>query len=211
MKLDWARWLRTLRELEISRIGAWPAWLRMAMGATLLAAILVVGHSLVLAPRSQELQRLRTEALAMGQAQAGKRAAAALLEQARQQQQALQGVLAERLRQLPTDAQTPALLEALTQAAEEQGVSILAISFATEQGTSGEPAQAAGATAFYTELPMRISLSGGYHQFGAFVSRLASLPRLVTLHDFEVRRQRSEPGLIMHLNAKIYRHLEEPQ
>ncbi len=208
MKLDWAQLLRMLRELEIRRIGAWPAWLRMAMGAALLAVILAAGHSLALAPRGQELQRLRTDALALRRAQADKRAAAALLEAARQQQQTLQGILAGRLRQLPADGQTPALLEAVTEAAEAQGVSILAISFGVEQGTAGDASQAVGPAAFYTELPMRISLSGGYHQFGAFVSRLASLPRLVILQDFDVRRQRSEPGLTMHLNAKIYRHRE---
>ena len=211
VKLDWAQWLRAQRELDIGRIGGWPAWLRISMAAALLASVLIAGYGLVLAPSAQALRELRTDALALRQTQAGKLAAAAPLEAIKQQQQTLQGILAARLQQLPADAETPALLEAINRAAQDNGVNILGISFQPAPEPDGEAPQAVDEVGFYAELPMQLSLSGGYHQFGAFVSRLAGWPRLITVHDFEIRRPGSGPALTMHLTAKIYRHLEEPQ
>mgnify|MGYP001241320782 FL=1 len=56
---------------------------------------------------------------------------------------------------------------------------------------------------FYTELPIEMEVSGGYHNFGEFVSKVADLPRIVTLHDFSMTQTSS--GLSLQLQAKTYR------
>ena len=56
---------------------------------------------------------------------------------------------------------------------------------------------------FYTELPIEMEVSGGYHNFGEFVSKVADLPRIVTLHDFDIKREAG--GLSLKLQAKTYR------
>ena len=74
---------------------------------------------------------------------------------------------------------------------------------------------------FYAELPIKIQLTGGYHEFGLFVSGIAALPRIVTLHDIEItragkaarRRAAARPAptdqLTLNLTAKTYRYLDE--
>jgi type IV pilus assembly protein PilO len=65
---------------------------------------------------------------------------------------------------------------------------------------------------FYAELPIRIRLVGSYHEFGAFVSGIAALPRIVTLHDIEIQPVTGDKGydnLVMDVTAKTYRYIED--
>ncbi len=66
---------------------------------------------------------------------------------------------------------------------------------------------------FYAELPIRIRLVGSYHQFGAFVSGIAGLPRIVTLHDISIAPVDANKGnydnLVMDVTAKTYRYIED--
>jgi type IV pilus assembly protein PilO len=66
---------------------------------------------------------------------------------------------------------------------------------------------------FYAELPIKIRLVGSYHQFGAFVSGIAALPRIVTLHDIEITPVDNKGGgydnLTMDVTAKTYRYIED--
>lgn len=64
---------------------------------------------------------------------------------------------------------------------------------------------------FYAELPIKIRLTGGFHELGNFVSGIAGLPRIVTLHDVEIRRDRDENAsdLVLDVTAKTYRYLDE--
>jgi len=66
---------------------------------------------------------------------------------------------------------------------------------------------------FYAELPIKIRLSGSYHQFGEFVSGIAALPRIVTLHDIDIRSENKDAydQLSLELTAKTYRYLDEDE
>jgi type IV pilus assembly protein PilO len=67
---------------------------------------------------------------------------------------------------------------------------------------------------FYAELPIRIRLTGSYHQFGAFVSGIAALPRIVTLHDISISREGTETApdrLTLDVTAKTYRYLDDSE
>src|SRR6185437_1239151 len=68
---------------------------------------------------------------------------------------------------------------------------------------------------FYAELPIKMVLTGGYHQFGAFVSGIAALPRIVTLHDIEIKPTGGSSGgydnLTLTLTAKTYRYLDQDE
>ena len=65
---------------------------------------------------------------------------------------------------------------------------------------------------FYAELPIRIRLIGSYHEIGQFVSDIAQLPRIVTLHDIEIKPDTDQPDeLVLDLTAKTYRYLDEDE
>jgi type IV pilus assembly protein PilO len=59
------------------------------------------------------------------------------------------------------------------------------------------------------ELPIDIKVEGGFHEFGAFVSGVAGMPRIVTLHDFEIVKNVKAGSLVMNIQAKTYRYKEQ--
>lgn len=67
---------------------------------------------------------------------------------------------------------------------------------------------------FYSEKPIKIRLSGSYHDFGRFVSEIAALPRIVTLHDIDIAPKGRDPGfdeLVLNVTAKTYRYLDQEE
>lgn len=104
------------------------------------------------------------------------------------------------LRQLPRDTEVAGLLEDITAAAVGAGLDIKSIKLNKEVDTE-----------FYTELPISIDVVGEYHDFGAFVSAVAGLGRIVTLHDFQVASAKSKDANRLNLKivAKTYRYNSE--
>ena len=105
------------------------------------------------------------------------------------------------LRQLPGKTEVPNLLVDISQTGLAAGLQEKLFQPANEE-TKG----------FYAELPIKIRLVGSYHQFGAFVSGIAALPRIVTLHDIEIKPQGGNSGydnLTMDITAKTYRYIED--
>jgi type IV pilus assembly protein PilO len=67
---------------------------------------------------------------------------------------------------------------------------------------------------FYAELPIKMRLTGSFHSIGAFVSGIAALPRIVTLHDVEITQLGKTPGsdeLQLDVTAKTYRYLDDEE
>jgi type IV pilus assembly protein PilO len=107
------------------------------------------------------------------------------------------------LRQLPGKTEVPNLLVDISQTGLAAGLQEKLFQPANEE-TKG----------FYAELPIKIRLVGSYHQFGAFVSGIAALPRIVTLHDIEIKPQAGTKdagydNLTMDITAKTYRYIED--
>ena len=101
------------------------------------------------------------------------------------------------LRQLPSDTEVPGLLEDITRTGLGSGLEFEEIKLLQEV-----------AQQFYIELPIQISVVGSYHDLATFVSGVASLPRIVTLHDFEIKPVASGDNtkLRMKILAKTYRY-----
>ncbi|EGG98736.1 Type IV pilus biogenesis protein PilO [gamma proteobacterium IMCC2047] len=102
------------------------------------------------------------------------------------------------VRQLPKDTEVPGLLEDITHTGLGSGLEIDSIKLLPEQNAE-----------FYVELPIEIQVRGGYHDLGSFVSGVASLPRIVTLHDFNIKPTDSGGMLAMTITAKTYRYNDE--
>jgi len=106
------------------------------------------------------------------------------------------------LRQLPGKTEVPNLLVDISQTGLAAGLQEKLFQPAGEQ-TKG----------FYAELPIKIRLVGTYHEFGTFVSGIAALPRIVTLHDIQIApvadKNTGYDNLIMDVTAKTYRYIED--
>ncbi|MEH6813240.1 MAG: type 4a pilus biogenesis protein PilO [Motiliproteus sp.] len=101
----------------------------------------------------------------------------------------------ELLKQLPSDTEVPGLLEDITEIGQNSGLTFDSITLAPEKKVK-----------FYIELPINIGVKGSYHQLGEFVSGVAALPRIVTLHDFSISPISDEGDLTMKISARTYRY-----
>ena len=107
------------------------------------------------------------------------------------------------LRQLPGKTEVPNLLVDISQTGLAAGLQEKLFQPAGEQGKG-----------FYAELPIKIRLVGSYHEFGTFVSGIAALPRIVTLHDIQITPMAPDKvggydNLTMDVTAKTYRYIED--
>jgi len=121
---------------------------------------------------------------------------AANLEAYRQQMVEMEESFGALVSQLPSDTEVPGLLEDITNKGLLNGLEIGSIKLNKEQ-----------AKEFYVELPISIQAVGSYHDLGAFVSGMAGLPRIVTLHDFGISvKGGNTNNLSMSITAKTYRY-----
>jgi type IV pilus assembly protein PilO len=114
------------------------------------------------------------------------------------------------LKQLPGDTEVPGLLDDISNKGLESGLVFNSIDLQSEK-----------TQAYYIELPIKINVTGDYHDFGSFVSGVAALPRIVTLHDFKIEKvseskQQKDPDeiiprgrLTMEIIAKTYRYRDQ--
>jgi type IV pilus assembly protein PilO len=103
------------------------------------------------------------------------------------------------LKQLPKDTEVPGLLEDITEVAYGSGLVMKSINLQPEKVSE-----------FYVELPIKIDVTGDYHDFGSFVSGVASLPRIVTLLDYVIK-QSDGSRLSMQIDARTYRYKAEAE
>jgi type IV pilus assembly protein PilO len=187
-----------LSDLDFNNIGSWPAALKGLVMLIALALILVVGYSLYLSDKRAQLQ------VAAGQEQnlrndfMDKAEKSANLEAYLQQKKEMEETFGALLRQLPSDTEVPGLLEDITRTAIDNELKIESITLKPEVNTE-----------FYVELPIDIVVEGSYHKIGSFVSSVANLPRIVTLHNFEIEPVAGPDNLRMMIVAKTYRYLED--
>lgn len=204
--------LEQLQALDFKDIGRWPFLFRaLAVGivflvvSVLLVWYFVTGANGIL----PDLRKAEAEQKSLWNTFDEKQRKAANLEAYRQQLAEIERTFGAMLRQLPGKTEVPSLLVDISQTGLAAGLQERLFQPGGENKKD-----------FYAELPIKITLTGGYHEFGLFVSGIAALPRIVTLHDIEITRGASRnqsrnrapapsDELTMNLTAKTYRYLEE--
>ncbi len=184
-------------DLDIQQIGAWRAALKAILLLTVLLVILALGYFFKVQDVSQQTQIAARQEAELLREYENKAFLAANLDAYRAQMVELDETFGALLQQLPKDTEVPGLLEDITEVAYGSGLSMKSISLQPEKTTE-----------YYVELPIRIDVIGDYHDFGSFVSGVASLPRIVTLHDYTIKE--TEGALLnMVIEAKTYRYKTE--
>jgi len=192
--------LRTLDlgDLDINNIGAWPAAVKGIVLFLLFVGFVVGGYFLYLTDKQELLEREQRQEATLKEEYESKAFQAANLEEYRDQKKEMQATFGALLRQLPSDTEVPGLLEDITLTALDNDLKIESINLQQERKAE-----------FYIELPITITVEGEYHDIGAFVSGVANLSRIVTLHDFNIAPQASPTDLKMTILAKTYRYVDD--
>jgi type IV pilus assembly protein PilO len=195
--------LDELRSLDYRDPGRWPMPIRAAAVGVAFLVLSGLGiYFLVWDEQRPKLQQFAAEEQQLRQEFKDKHAKAVNLELYKQQLKDIERSFGALLRQLPGRTEVPSLLVDISQTGLAAGLE--------EKLFQPQPEQRKD---FYAELPIKIRLTGSYHQFGEFVSGLAALPRIVTLHDIDIKPDNKDAydQLSLELTAKTYRYLDEDE
>lgn len=189
-------------ELDLNNLGSWPAPVKVIAAIFLLVVVLAAGYFLHVKDLRAELERHKNEEVTLKQQFESKVRQAANLEAYKEQMVLMEASFEKLLRQLPSDTEVPGLLEDITSAGLNSGLEFEEIRLLREVTQQ-----------FYIELPIQIKVIGGYHELATFVSAVASMPRIVTLHDFQIQpNQAGNPSrLAMNIQLKTYRYNDQGQ
>ena len=186
-------------DLEIDNVGSWPIAIKLFIWAALITAVLVAGYYYHIEGLQAQLSVVEAKEEELKKEFEKKAFQAANLDAYRRQMVEMEESFGALVSQLPSDTEVPGLLEDITNKGLLNGLDIASIDLQKEQ-----------AKEFYVELPIKIIATGSYHDLGAFISAMAGLPRIVTLHDFTITaRKAGNNRLNMSIIAKTYRYKDE--
>ncbi len=192
-----------LKTLDVNDIGRWPLVFRAAVIAITFVLVVALGvHFTIIKDKYPVLTRAEAEEDSLRITFENKQRKAANYDAYVAQLEQIQQSFGTMLRQLPGETEIPSLIVDVSQTGLAAGL----------QEKLFVP-QAEIPRDFYAEKPIRIQLSGSYHEIANFVSGVAALPRIVTLHNINIAREDTSTydQLSMEVTAKTYRYLEEAQ
>ena len=200
MKFDLSAMLADLRKVDPNNPGTWPSSVRNVALVALLLVMSGLGYWFQIQPQLTALKAAQDKEPELRQSFETKQRQVANLDAYKAQLRDIQSRFAVMLRQLPSQTEMANLLQDISQTRVATGLE--------EQVFKPEPEHS---KEFYAEAPIRIRLTGSYHQMGDFASGLAALPRIVTLSNISLSGAKAgEGGLVMDAVAMTYRYLEEP-
>ena len=182
--------------LELDNIGQWPAAAKLLLAVFLAVAVAFLGYMALISDQIKQLDRGFVEEGTLKQSYRTKYHVAANLDLFRAQMVEAEDTFANQLRSLPNSHEIPGLLDDITFVGTTSGLDFVKLEWQPEISKE-----------IYIELPIDIEVIGSYHSFGQFVSKIAGLPRIVTLHDFKIKIKHDDnKTLNLTLQAKTYRY-----
>jgi len=198
-----------LKDLDLNNIGNWPKQAKLVFCVLLALLIVVLSYLLVVRGMTEELEGLEQREVTLRQEFEKEQKRAVNLDPLKQQLAQMEQVLQQMLRQLPSKTEMPDLIIDVSQTALSSGLNNELF-----QPGAEVPKE------FYAEKPIALRLVGSYHQFGAFVSGVASLPRVVilTMHDINLKPKGGKGSISARSGAlelsgtvKTYRYLDDTE
>jgi type IV pilus assembly protein PilO len=185
--------------------GRWPLGIRVIVASfVFVVASFLFGMLLIYNTQMEEYEQVQTEQDQLWAEFEQKQHQAANFAAYRAQLKDMERSFGAMLRQLPGRTEVPNLLVDISQTGNGAGLDEKLFQPGAELKQD-----------FYAELPIKIRLTGSYHAFGNFVSGIAALPRIVTLHDIQIQPELQKSAgtdqLVLDLTAKTYRYLEDDE
>ena len=185
---------------DIKKIGAAPLPIKIGLIVILCVALAAAGYFLDTTKQKQALKKIANEEQSLRTVFSTKQAKAANLEAYKQQLEEMRTSFGTLLRQLPNETEIETLLTDISQTGISAG---LEIDFFKPEGLLQKE--------FYSEYPIKLKVTGHYHEFAEFISGVAALPRIVTVQDISIAPSDPKGGikLTMELTAITYQYLDE--
>lgn len=190
-----------LQSLDVNDVGRWPFAFRSAVIAIVFAGVIGLGiYFTIIKDKRPQLLRAAADEIELKTTFENKQTKAANYDKYKEQLSQIEQSFGTMLRQLPGETEIPSLIVDISQTGLAAGL----------QEKLFIP-QAEIPKDFYAEKPIKIRLTGSYHEIGNFVSGIAALPRIVTLHDINITLENAESfdNLSMEVTAQTYRYLDE--
>ncbi|TCM69121.1 type IV pilus assembly protein PilO [Acinetobacter calcoaceticus] len=187
--------------LDMQRYGSWPFSVKLTCWVFIFLLVGLLGYFLVVQPKIAAIDAAQAQQLNLLNEFKEKDSKLRNLKPYQTQLQQMQSSFEQQLAQLPQETEIPNLIEDLHQAGLKSGLKIKNIQLENEVQQT-----------FFIEQPISIEAQGDYHAFGEFVSAIAALPRIVTLHDMDISvidqaESKSEiPQVVYSIKAKTYRY-----
>jgi type IV pilus assembly protein PilO len=189
----------SISELDFNESGEWPLPIKVIAILLICTVIWGAGYYFLIKDKKVELESLEQKEVELKKTFEAKQAKAVNLEAYKEQLAEMKVMFASMLEQLPKKSEVPELLVDVTRTGLING-----LEFELFQPQGERPID------FYAELPIQMTVTGNYHQFGEFVSGLALLPRIVTVHDLKLGALNDNTGkMTMNLTAKTYRYFDD--
>lgn len=179
--------------LDFSTSGNWPIGVKFICYILVICAIVAAGWHFYATDKQNSMKKEISKEKGLKAVYQEKAFQVANLEALRKQMEDVEERFAELKKQLPTEKEVPGLLDDITLLGRDSGLEIGSIALQPERKKE-----------FYIELPIQIIVSGSYHQLGQFVSGVAALSRIVTLHDYAISPASGK--VTMNISAKTYRY-----
>ena len=179
---------------DLDTIGFWPAPVKAIITVIIFSSCIAGGYFFHIQNLQIELTTVTGEEINLRIEFEQKAFLAANLEEYRAQTLTMEESFTELLRQLPSETEVPGLVDDVTNTGVGSGLEFANLVLPPEEIQE-----------FYIEIPINLDVVGDYHDFGTFVSGVASLDRIVTLHDFTIRA-RDDSFLDMSIVARTYRY-----
>ncbi len=185
--------------LDFENVGAWPNPAKIVAAIFVFIVVAFGGYKFAIEDVIKQLENAERKEGELRQEFEIKAFKAANLPLLKDQLAEMERTFGELLGQLPTDTEVPGLLEDISNRGEASNLNFSSIRLLEEQKKE-----------FYIELPIAITAQGNYHDMGGFVSGVAALPRIVTLHDFSIVPDGKSPtSLKLEILGKTYRYKED--
>lgn len=181
--------------IDFDKMGVWPLPAKVFVLVVLMVAIFSLTYYVKIGDLNGELERVKAQELVLRKSYETKSFEAANLDAYRAQMDEMDKTFKSLLSRLPSDAQVPGLLDDIGARGRESGLTINATTMESEKTAE-----------FYIEVPFKINVDGGYHDMGGFISGIASMPRIVTLHDYAITKKKDSGLLNMQISAKTYKY-----
>lgn len=172
-----------VNDIDFNNVGSWPLASKVSIWLVVFALVVAGSYQLNLAALHARLQAEEKKEVGLKDEFEKKVNEAANLEAYRAQMVEMEKSFEALLKQLPADTEVPGLLDDISAKGLDSGLTFKTIDLKAEKSSD-----------YYIELPIEITVAGGYHDFGSFVSGIAALPRIVTLDDFAIELNTKKPG-----------------